>query len=231
MNAPPYWLLRTSVHGRGPRAFTARLFFVVKGILAIEMAGKSFSRTRENRPVWQQTFRGGIRRPHERAAKGLLRHDATNWMDLIHQLDARTRGPASGCPAVVMVQSTHDRTSNRLFVCLMRGKSGSARFRNLLCHPLMRPCLVKVRHIRMEHALELPLLNNQQMVEAFLPHAPQKPLTDGVGSWCMNRRLEQLDAAGPRHTSEAGPKFGIVITNEILRYSSIGGPRDAQRVF
>jgi hypothetical protein len=32
-------------------AFTARLFFVVKGILAIEIAGKSFSWTKENGPV------------------------------------------------------------------------------------------------------------------------------------------------------------------------------------
>jgi hypothetical protein len=34
-----------------PWAFTARLFFVVKGILAIEIAGKSFSWTRKNKPV------------------------------------------------------------------------------------------------------------------------------------------------------------------------------------
>jgi len=32
-----YWLLRTSVLERGPWAFTARLFFVVNGILAIEI--------------------------------------------------------------------------------------------------------------------------------------------------------------------------------------------------
>ena len=75
----------------------------------------------------------------------------------------------------------------------------------------------------MEHTLELPLLNNQQMVEAFLPHTSQEAFADGVGSWCMNRRLEQLDATGPRHTREAGPKFGIVITNEIFRCLPIGG--------
>jgi hypothetical protein len=57
----------------------------------------------------------------------------------------------------------------------------------------------------MEHMLELPLLNNQQMVEAFLPHTSQAAFADGVGLWCMNLRLEQLDATGPRHTSEAGP--------------------------
>jgi hypothetical protein len=52
-----------------PWAFTARLFFVVKGILAIEIAGKSFSSTRENRPVWAADYQGGMRRLYERAEK------------------------------------------------------------------------------------------------------------------------------------------------------------------
>jgi hypothetical protein len=39
-------------------AFTARLYFVVKGILAIEIAGNSFSWTRENRPVWAADYQG-----------------------------------------------------------------------------------------------------------------------------------------------------------------------------
>src|SRR5215471_903385 len=33
----------------------------------------------------------------------------------------------------------------------------------------------------------------------------------------MNRCLESLDTTRPRHTSEAGSKFGIVISNEIFR--------------
>jgi hypothetical protein len=41
-----------------PWSFTARLFFVVKGILAIEIAGKSFSWTRENRHVWAADYQG-----------------------------------------------------------------------------------------------------------------------------------------------------------------------------
>ncbi len=75
----------------------------------------------------------------------------------------------------------------------------------------------------MEHTLELPLLHNQQMIKAFLPHTSQEAFADGVGLWCMNWRLEQLDATGPRHTSEAGPTFGIVLTNEIVRCLPIGG--------
>ncbi len=58
---------------------------------------------------------------HEQTAKDLFRHDATSWMDPVHQRDARIRSPASGCPAVVMVQSTQDRTSDHLLACILRG--------------------------------------------------------------------------------------------------------------
>jgi hypothetical protein len=36
-----------------------------------------------------------MQRLQERSLEDLLRHDATSWMDLVHQLDDRTRGPAS----------------------------------------------------------------------------------------------------------------------------------------
>src|SRR5215467_7073160 len=80
----------------------------------------------------------------------------------------------------------------------------------------LRSGLVEVDHIGIEHALELLLLKDQQVIEAFLPHASQKSLADGICSGCVVRGLEKLDANGPRHSSEAGPEFGIVIPNQIL---------------
>src|SRR5512142_2111759 len=46
---------------------------------------------------------------YEWPAKYLSRHDATSWMDLVPQLDFRTRALASDCPMIVMVKPTHDR--------------------------------------------------------------------------------------------------------------------------
>ena len=86
----------------------------------------------------------------------------------------------------------------------------------------MRPCLVEVHDIGIEHALELLLLKNQQMVQAFLSNAPQEPLTDGIGSWRMIGGFEQLDVTCLRHTGKARPEFAIVITNEIFRSLTIG---------
>jgi len=42
--------------------------------------------------------------------------------------------------------------------------------RNLLLDALMRPGSVEVVHIRVEHALELLLMEDQQMIEALTPH-------------------------------------------------------------
>ena len=86
----------------------------------------------------------------------------------------------------------------------------------------MRSCLVEVGHILLEHALELLLLKDQQMVEAFLSDAPHEALADGIGSGCMDRRLEKPNATCHRHASKARPKLGIVIPNQVLWRLSIG---------
>ena len=87
----------------------------------------------------------------------------------------------------------------------------------------MGSCPIEVVHIGIEHALELFLMQDQQVVQAFLSDAPQKAFANGIGSWRMNRRFEQLDATGCRHPSKAGPKFAVVITYQILGCLSIGG--------
>ena len=84
-----------------------------------------------------------------------------SWMDLVHQLDARTRVPCLGSPLVVVVQPAHDRKGNHLVARILRRRNRSAPFRNLLLDALMRPCLIKVRHISIEHAVELFLLQDQ----------------------------------------------------------------------
>jgi hypothetical protein len=144
-------------------------------------------------------------------------------MDLVLRLDALTYGLVSGSPLILMVQPTHDRTSNHLVPCILRGRNRSAPSRNLLRNPLMWSCLIEVDHIGIEHALELLLLKDQQVIETFLPYAPQEAFADGISAWRMNRRSEDPYRARFRHTSKARPKFAIVIPNQILGSLSIGG--------
>ena len=64
-------------------------------------------------------------------------------------------------------------------------------------------------------------MEDQQKVQAFLPYTPQEALADRIGSGSMIGGFENLDATCC-HPSKAGPKFGIVITNQILWRLSIG---------
>src|SRR5215469_675038 len=92
----------------------------------------------------------------------------------------------------------------------------------------MRPCPVEVIYIRIEHAVELSLMKDQQVIDAFLTHTSQEALADGVGARRMNRRFEDLDRARFRHTSKTRPKLTVVITNQILGGLPIWG-RFSQR--
>jgi hypothetical protein len=66
-------------------------------------------------------------------------------------------------------------------------------------------------------------MQNQQVIEAYLPHTPQESLTDGIGAFRVIGSFEHLDATCPRHTSKARPKFAIVIPKEIFRCLPIWG--------
>jgi hypothetical protein len=67
----------------------------------------------------------------------------------------------------------------------------------------MRSCLVEVRYIRIEDALELPLMKEQQVVKAFLPHTPGEALTDCIRSGSVIRGLEDFNCSRRHHSGLA----------------------------
>ena len=91
------------------------------------------------------------------------------------------------------------------------------RFWDLLLDALMWPGLIEVLHIGMEDTVQLLLLEDEQVIETFSTDTAQKPLTDRIGSWCMGKRGDHLDAAGCGHARETGSKLVITITHEIVR--------------
>jgi hypothetical protein len=127
-----------------------------------------------------------------------------------------------GYPLVVMVKPSQDRNCHHLVPCMLRGTRKSMRLRNLLLNPLMRSCPVEVGHIDIEHTLELLLMKDQQVVEAFLSHTSQEAFADRIRSGSMIGRVEYLYSTRCRYTSETGPKFAIVITHQIFRCLPIG---------
>ena len=130
--------------------------------------------------------------------------------------------PSLGNLLVVMVQPSQDRNSNHPASFVRSVSRCSRGFGDLLLDPLMRSCLIEVHHIRFEDTLELSLMKDQQVVQAFLPHTPQEALTDRIGSGSMIRRFEDLNAARCCHSGEMGSKPAIIIANEVPGRLPIG---------
>ncbi len=104
----------------------------------------------------------------------------------------------------------------------------------------MRPGSVEEVHVRLEHAVELLLVQDEQMIEALTPYTAEEPLTDGIRPRGVIRGCEHLDVTRLGNPREACPKLAIVIPNEVLRPHAIvlqpylrksdGGNRDRMKV-
>ena len=141
-------------------------------------------------------------------------YSLTNWYIHLYSF-------ASGYPAIIMVKSTEHRESYNFILCILRARNHVALFRYPLCNSLMRSCLVEVAYIGIEHPMQLLLLNDQQVIEAFLSDTPHETFADRVGSWRMKRCFQNSNAAGRCDSSEVGTKLAIIIMNEVVRCLSI----------
>ena len=86
----------------------------------------------------------------------------------------------------------------------------------------MRPGSVEIVHIRAQHAVELLLMQDEQMIKALTSHTAQEPLTDGIGSRGVVGGFENLDVTRSSQPRETHSKLAIVIADEVLRTHPIG---------
>jgi hypothetical protein len=87
----------------------------------------------------------------------------------------------------------------------------------------MRPGSVKVVRIRVEHAVELFLMEDKQVIETLSSHTSKKPFTNSIRFRGVIGCFENLDSTRLRNPREVHPKLAIVITDEVLRSHPIGG--------
>ena len=59
-------------------------------------------------------------------------------------------------------------------------------------------------------------MQDQEMIQAFSPHASQKAFTDGIGSWRPVRRLKHFDTTCCCHSCKMLPEFAIIIPDQIF---------------
>ncbi len=93
--------------------------------------------------------------------------------------------------------------------------------RALLVHTLMRPRMIEIGRVLGQHAVQMPLIHNQQVVETFLPHRANPPLGEGVGFGCLIGSADTGDVLGTEDGAEGRWELGIpVVDQEAHRHCS-----------
>ena len=75
--------------------------------------------------------------------------------------------------------------------------------------------LIEIDHIGFEETMELLLMKDQEMIQAFSPHAPQKTFTDGIRLGGPVRRAKDFDASCYRHAGKTRPECAVMISKQI----------------
>jgi hypothetical protein len=118
--------------------------------------------------------------------------------------------------SIVMVQPIQHRNREHL-VRLVRGKSRMHwQIRNPLPKPLVGSSLIEIQDIGLEDAVELPIMEDQEMIQAFSPHASQKTFADSICEASSVRYSEHFDATRCCHACKMQSEFLIVISNQVF---------------
>ncbi len=88
--------------------------------------------------------------------------------------------------------------------------------------PLVRPSTIEVVDILVEHAPQVAFSEDQEMIEALPPDAPEEALADGVGPRRARRRAQDPDAADRGYPSKIGPELAVVIADQEARRPPVG---------
>ena len=68
-------------------------------------------------------------------------------------------------------------------------------------------------------------MEDQKMIQAFSPHAPQKAFTDGICSWRPIRRSQHLDACCCCHTRKTAIQIcGHYLESDIVAFVHMESP-------
>ena len=87
----------------------------------------------------------------------------------------------------------------------------------MLVNSLMRSSVIEVPHVCFEETVELLFMKDEEVIQAFSPHAPQKAFADGIRSWSSVRRSKYFDATRCCHPCKTLPEFAVIISNQIAR--------------
>jgi hypothetical protein len=73
----------------------------------------------------------------------------------------------------------------------------------------MRSGSVEIVNILLDHPVQVALVKNEHVIEAFASHTPKKTFTDSIGFGSTTRDAQDVDTAGSTTTDEA-PNTGFL---------------------
>ena len=114
---------------------------------------------------------------------------------------------------VLVVEATQDGDRDDRAIGIPRPAGRVRRGRHALAEPLMGPGVVEVPDVLAQDAAQVPLAEDQDVVEAFPPDAPEEALADGVGPR-RARRAQGPDAADRGDPSDVGPELPVVVGDQ-----------------
>jgi hypothetical protein len=94
---------------------------------------------------------------------------------------------------------------------------------NPLPNPLVWPCSVEVFDVFLDDPMKLPVPDNQQVIEAFSPQAPQEPFADRVGLGSAVGRLQDFNGACLSDSCEIVAVLAIPVADQEAWGLAMGG--------
>ena len=78
----------------------------------------------------------------------------------------------------------------------------------------MWPCSIEVFDVFHDHAMKLPVPDNQKVIKAFSSNAPKEPFADRVGLWSAVSRLQHFNGASLRDSGETLAELAMLVADQ-----------------
>src|SRR5262245_37025249 len=85
------------------------------------------------------------------------------------------------------------------------------------------PVGVVVADVLPEDALQVPLVQDEHVIQALVAEGADDPFSDGVGAGCPERRQDGVDPQPPRPGDEVATVHGVAVPDEVFERPAPGG--------
>ncbi len=84
----------------------------------------------------------------------------------------------------------------------------------LLVKALVRPFGIVVRHISTQDAAQMPLIDDEEVIEALLANTAYPTLGESVRVGCLEGRQECIDPLSGEHRVKGAGEFGVMVVDQ-----------------